>query len=105
MKRLLLATIALILAGCSDDDPATQLAKCKIEAIRLWPKEDASASFRKEGDEGAKRISGEHFRNHSDEYVPICMQAHGYHQNVRPDACKTYSPFDTQAACYEKVRR
>ena len=40
MKHLLLATAVLILAGCSDDDPATQLAACKMEAMKLWPNED-----------------------------------------------------------------
>jgi hypothetical protein len=58
MKRLLLATTVLIVAGCSDDDPATQLAACKMEAMRLWPNEDASSSLRRYGDEGPSLSAG-----------------------------------------------
>lgn len=92
MKRLLLATAVLILAGCSDD-PGTQLAACKMEAMRLWPNEDASGALRKEG---APRL-----RNHIDEYVPTCMEAHGYHENIAPADCDYRLEFHMQAACYE----
>jgi hypothetical protein len=101
MKRLLLVTAVLILAGCSDDDPATQLAACKMEAMRLWPNEDASESIRRMG-EGTKPFGGfGMLRNHIDEYVPNCMTAHGYHQNVTPDGCNAGFEFHMQAACYE----
>ena len=106
VKHLLLATTVLLLAGCSEGDPATQLAACKMEAMRLWPNEDASSSFRRYGDEGAKPFGGIGIlQNHIDEYVPTCMTAHGYHQNVQSDACLTVSQFHMQAACYENVRR
>jgi hypothetical protein len=99
MKRLLLATTVLILAGCSDDDRAAQLAACKMEAMRLWPNEDASARLRREGDPGLIGVGV--VNNHIDQYVPNCMTSHGYTQNVRPDACDTHLRFHMQATCYE----
>ena len=70
--------------------------------MRLWPKEDASESLRRYGDEGAKPFNGIGIlQNHIDEYVPNCMTAHGYVQNVQPDACDPAFQFHMQAACYE----
>lgn len=96
MRRLLLATTVVILAGCSDD-AATQLAACKMEAMRLWPNEDASAVLCRD----PLGCFGALSKNHIDEYVYNCMTAHGYHQNVQPDACDAALWFAMQSACYE----
>jgi hypothetical protein len=88
MKRVLLATTVLILAGCSDDDPETQLAACKMEAMRLWPNEDASTGFRES-------------HSHIDEYVVNCMRTHGYHLNGASADCTAVPRYPMQSACYE----
>jgi hypothetical protein len=101
IRLLIITTTVLILAGCSGDDPETQFAACKMEAMRLWPNEDASASYRRPG-EGTNPVGTFGIvRNHIDEYIPTCMEAHGYQINISPDGCLSSLEFHMQSACYE----
>jgi hypothetical protein len=98
MKRLLVIT-ALVLSGCSDDQ-SRQHAMCKLEAMKLWPTEDATDAMRLPGEPGV-RWRGAFTFNHIDDYMMTCMQTHGYTFSIAPDECTPFRQFQMQPACYE----
>lgn len=91
MKRYLILLIALPLIGCGVDRPQEQLARCVYDAQTSYPT--------------ATWLLGDARQN----YVWLCMAAHGYTLNRAQNACAEKSSPVADAAlyaqCYEPRAR